>query len=66
MPKVLILTGDAAEALEVIYPYQRLREDGYEVVIAALSQKSGVPVRTSNSDPLFTRSAGMRRIKSSS
>jgi hypothetical protein len=24
-PKVLILTGDAAESLEVIYPYQRLR-----------------------------------------
>jgi protease I len=39
MPKVLILTGDAAEALEVIYPYQRLREEGYEVVIASLSKK---------------------------
>lgn len=39
MPKVLILTGDAAEALEVIYPHQRLREEGYEVVVASLSQK---------------------------
>jgi protease I len=39
MPKVLILTGDAAEALEVIYPYQRLREEGYEVVIASLTKK---------------------------
>lgn len=39
MPKVLILTGDAAEALEVIYPHQRLREEGYEVVIASLSKK---------------------------
>jgi protease I len=39
MPKVLILTGDAAEALEVIYPYQRLLEEGYEAVIAAPSKK---------------------------
>jgi deglycase len=39
MPKVLILTGDAAEALEVIYPHQRLREEGYEVVVASLSKK---------------------------
>ena len=39
MPKVLIMTGDAAEALEVIYPHQRLREEGYEVVIASLSKK---------------------------
>lgn len=27
-PKVLIVTGDAAESLEVLYPYQRLREEG--------------------------------------
>ena len=39
VPKVLILTGDAAESLEVLYPYQRLREEGYEVHIAALSKK---------------------------
>ena len=38
-PKVLILTGDAAESLEVMYPYQRLREEGYEVHIAALTKK---------------------------
>ena len=38
MPKVLIMTGDAAEALEVIYPHQRLREEGYEVVVASLSK----------------------------
>jgi hypothetical protein len=35
MPKILILTGDAAESLEVMYPYQRLLEEGYEVHIAA-------------------------------
>jgi protease I len=39
MTKVLILTGDAAESLEVIYPYQRLLEEGYEVDIAAPSKK---------------------------
>ncbi|MFD7624813.1 DJ-1/PfpI family protein [Streptomyces sp. NPDC059851] len=33
--KILIVTGDAAESLEVLYPYQRLREEGYEVHIAA-------------------------------
>jgi len=35
MSKILILTGDAAETLEVFYPYQRLQEEGYEVHIAA-------------------------------
>lgn len=39
MPRVLILTGDAAESLEVLYPYQRLLEEGYEVHIAAPSRK---------------------------
>ena len=39
MAKVLILAGDAAESLEVLYPYQRLREEGYEVHIAAPSKK---------------------------
>ena len=38
-PKVLILTGDAAESLEVMYPYQRLLEEGYDVEIAAPSKK---------------------------
>jgi protease I len=38
-PKILILTGDAAESLEVMYPYQRLREEGYDVTIAAPSKK---------------------------
>ena len=38
-PKILIITGDAAETLEVFYPYQRLREEGYDVTIAAPSRK---------------------------
>src|SRR5258707_10836890 len=37
--KVLIVTGDAAESLEVMYPYQRLLEEGYEVHIAAPSKR---------------------------
>jgi protease I len=39
MPKVLIVAGDAAESLEVMYPYQRLQEEGYEVEVAAPSKK---------------------------
>jgi protease I len=39
MTKVLILTGDAAEDLEVMYPYQRLLEEGYTVHIAAPVKK---------------------------
>ena len=39
MPKVLMLAGDAAESLEVMYPYQRLHEEGYEVDLAAPSKK---------------------------
>ena len=30
VPRVLILTGDTAESLEVMHPYQRLTEEGYE------------------------------------
>lgn len=39
MAKVLIITGDGAESLEVMYPYQRLLEEGYDVDIAAPSVK---------------------------
>jgi deglycase len=39
MPKVLIVAGDAAESLEVMYPYQRLLEEGYDVDVAAPSRK---------------------------
>lgn len=35
MTKVLLIAGDAAESLEVMYPYQRLLEEGYEVDVAA-------------------------------
>src|SRR5271155_2318546 len=39
MAKVLLVTGDGAESLEVMYPYQRLTEEGYQVDIAAPSVK---------------------------
>ena len=39
MPRILIVAGDAAESLEVMYPYQRLLEEGYEVDIAAPTKK---------------------------
>lgn len=35
MSKVLIVIGDAAEALDTMYPLFRVQEDGYEAVIAA-------------------------------
>ncbi|KAI5283252.1 hypothetical protein KEM52_003450 [Ascosphaera acerosa] len=38
-PKVLLIAGDASEDLEVMYPLQRLREEGYEVDVAAKSVK---------------------------
>ena len=34
--KVLIITGDGGETLEVLYPYERLREAGITPVVAAL------------------------------
>lgn len=37
--KILMLTGDAAETLEVFYPYHRLQEAGFEVHIAAPEKK---------------------------
>ncbi len=39
MAQILILTGDAGESLEVLYPYQRLQEEGYVVHVAAPSKK---------------------------
>lgn len=37
--RILILTGDTVEALEVYYPYFRLLEEGYEAVIASPKRK---------------------------
>jgi protease I len=35
MPKVLLVIGETAELLDTMYPYFRLPEDGFEVVVAA-------------------------------
>ncbi len=35
MPRVLLVIGDATEVLDTMYPYFRLPEDGYDVVVAA-------------------------------
>jgi protease I len=34
MPKIFLPLGDATEALDTFYPYFRLQEEGYEVVVA--------------------------------
>ncbi len=37
--KVLIVAGDAVEAQELFYPYYRLKEEGFDVKVAAPSKK---------------------------
>ena len=39
MIKVLIPIGDAAEAMDTLYPYYRLREDGFAAVAAGPAQR---------------------------
>ncbi len=34
MEKVLLVIGDAAEALDTMYPYYRVQEEGYQAVVA--------------------------------
>ena len=40
MAKILLVPGDGAEALEVMYPFQRLTEEGYQVDIASPTKKT--------------------------
>ena len=35
MDKVLLVIGDAAEVFDTLYPLHRIREDGYQVLVAA-------------------------------
>ncbi|MEX2415544.1 MAG: DJ-1/PfpI family protein, partial [Paenibacillaceae bacterium] len=37
--KILFITGDAVESLEIYYPYFRVLEEGYEAVIASPKKK---------------------------
>ena len=39
MPRALMLTGDAAEELDVMYPLYRVREAGWACDVAALSRR---------------------------
>jgi deglycase len=39
MPRVLLVIGDATEVLDTMYPFFRLPEDGFEVVVAAPEQR---------------------------
>jgi protease I len=39
MDKVLLVIGDAAEVLDTMYPLYRIREDGYQVVVAGPQQR---------------------------
>jgi intracellular protease, PfpI family len=39
IPKILIIGGDAVEALEIFYPYFRLKEEGWSVDVAAPKKK---------------------------
>ncbi|MFP3490217.1 peptidase, partial [Staphylococcus sp. SIMBA_130] len=36
---VLIISGDAVEALEIFYPYYRCLEEGFDVTIASPTAK---------------------------
>lgn len=38
--KILILTGDGGEELEVYYPFERMREEGADVVVASTKPKT--------------------------
>ena len=40
MAKILIMTENKSEDTEVLYPYYRLQEAGYEVEVAALTRKT--------------------------
>jgi protease I len=39
MDKVLLVIGDAAEVLDTMYPLHRIREDGFQVVVAAPARR---------------------------
>ncbi len=40
MKKILMMTENKSEDTENLYPYYRLKEEGYEVEVAALTQKT--------------------------
>src|SRR5438128_10418933 len=40
MKKVLLVIGDAAEVFDTLYPLYRIREDGYQVLVAAPQKRT--------------------------
>src|SRR5262249_55644495 len=40
MDKVLLVIGDAAEVFDTLYPLYRIREDGYQVLVAAPEKRT--------------------------
>src|SRR5438132_5717971 len=40
MDKVLLVIGDAAEVFDTLYPLHRIREDGYQVLVAAPAKRT--------------------------
>lgn len=40
MEKVLIIVGDATETVDTLYPYYRLKEDGFQPVVAAPEKRT--------------------------
>ncbi len=40
--RILMITGDQAEDIEVLYPYYRLREEGFSVDVASIERR---PIR---------------------
>src|SRR5271170_2021092 len=39
MEKVLLIIGDAAEVFDTLYPLHRVREDGYQVLVAGPAKR---------------------------
>src|SRR5256712_1969588 len=40
MEKVLLVIGDAAEVLDTLYPLHRIREDGFQVLVAGPEKRT--------------------------
>ena len=39
MPRALLLTGDAAEELDTMYPYYRVQEGGWDVDVSSRTMR---------------------------
>ena len=65
MVKVLIIAGDGVEAQEIFYPYWRLKEEGFEVHVAAPSKKEALFTVVHDFEPgweTYTEKPGYRFV----